>query len=138
MIGLFVGLGAVTAAEGDPTISLSGGSTAAGTGAVVVDDGLNVSGSDEIAGATVSIASGFDADVDALAVETSAAGDSLTGSYDASAGVLTLTGQASPAEMQSVLRTVRYTYSGTADAPARDVDVRFALGTDAAGDRALL
>ena len=127
--GLLVGLGAVTAAEGDPTISLSGGSTAAGVGAVVVDDGLTVSGSGEIAGATVSFASGFDADVDRLAVDTSAAG-SLADSYDTSSGVLTLSGSASPEEMQSVLRTVEYNYSGSADASAREVDVRFALGTD--------
>ncbi|MDR9445893.1 MAG: hypothetical protein RI544_07140, partial [Haloquadratum sp.] len=49
--GLLVGLGAVTAAEGDPTISMSSGSTPAGADGVIVDDGLTVSGSGAIAGA---------------------------------------------------------------------------------------
>ncbi|MDR9412609.1 MAG: hypothetical protein RI531_08350 [Haloferacaceae archaeon] len=110
--GLLVGLGAVTAAEGDPTISMSSGSTPAGAGGVIVDDGLTVSGSGDIAGATISFASGYDAEVDALAVDSTAVSDAgLTRAYDDTTGVLTLTGQASPAEMQTVLRTVRYTYS---------------------------
>jgi len=104
----------------------------ASNGGFVVDDSLTVTGPDGelINGATVAIGSGFDASEDTLAVNSTAVSDAgLTSSYDPSTGVLTLTGTASADEMQTVLRTVTYTYSGDATASARDLDVSFALGT---------
>jgi choice-of-anchor C domain-containing protein len=119
------------------TTSSSGTDYTASTGGFVVDENLTVTDPDgeAINGATVAIGSGFDANVDRLAVNSTAVSDAgLTSSYDTSTGVLTLTGSASAAQMQTVLRTVTYTYSGETTASARDLDVSFALGTDTGGN----
>jgi len=105
----------------------------ASDGGFVVDDSLTVTSPDDtlINGATVAIGSGFDASEDTLAVnETVASNNNITNTnYNSATGVLTLDGTASADEMQTVLRTVTYTYSGDATASARDLDVSFALGT---------
>jgi len=85
---------------------------------------------DPIDGATVAIGSGFDEGEDTLGVDsTEMSNVDLTSNYNTSRGVLTLEGSVTAAEMQTVLRTVTYTYSGGAMESARDLNVSFALGT---------
>ena len=123
----------VTAVDDPPALTTNSAGTNYTAGEVVVDDSLTVTDSDggTIDGATVAIDSGLDADVDTLAVDDSiASNNNITGTkYDNATGVLTLDGTASAAEMQTVLRTVTYTYSGETTASARELNVSFALGT---------
>lgn len=78
-----------------------------GGAAVAVDPGLTIADVDDttLTGATVAIGAGFETGGDVLAF-TAAAG--ITGAYDAATGVLTLTGAASVADYQSVLRSVTF------------------------------
>ncbi|WP_276681359.1 DUF642 domain-containing protein [Haloquadratum walsbyi] len=118
-----------------PTVTTSSGGTnyTASTGGFVVDENLTVTNPDggTIDGATIAIGSGFNASVDTLAIDEAVApNNSITSTnYNGTTGVLTLDGTASAAEMQTVLRTVTYAYSGETTASARDIDVSFALGT---------
>jgi large repetitive protein len=75
--------------------------------AIAVAGTIRVSDLDNtrLAGATVAIAGGFAAGQDVLSF-TAKAG--ITGSYDSSTGVLTLTGNATVAAYQAVLRTAKY------------------------------
>ncbi len=79
----------------------------AGTPAVPVTSTLTVSSIDDanLAGATVTISSGFAPAEDSLSF-TSANG--ITGSYNSSLGVLTLTGTSTRADYQAALRSVTY------------------------------
>ena len=63
---------------------------------------------DELEGARVAIASGF-ADGDELAFEDAGG---ISGSYDGTTGVLTLTGTATVAAYEGALRTVEYRHDG--------------------------
>jgi hypothetical protein len=75
---------------------------------VAVDAGLTLTdpdAGDTLDGASVTITAGFDAADDLLAF-TPAGG--ITGSYNAAAGVLTLTGTASIAEYETALQSVTY------------------------------
>jgi len=118
-----------------PTVTTSSGGTnyTASTGGFVVDENLTVTNPDggTIDGATIAIGSGFNASVDTLAIDEAVApNNSITSTnYNGTTGVLALDGTASAAEMQTVLRTVTYAYSGETTASARDIDVSFALGT---------
>ena len=116
-----------------PTLTTSGGDASYTTesGAVVVDSGLTVSDPDggTVDGAKVTIGEGFDSSEDSLGWDSSVASDNgLSGSYDSSAGVLTFTGTATPAEVQSVLRTVTYDNAATDPAMA-DRAITFTLGS---------
>ncbi len=93
-----------------PVVSTSSGSAAfTGVGQVVVDAAISVTDIDSnIASASVSITGNFVAAEDQLAF-TAASG--ITGSYNSTTGVLSLTGSATPAAYQSVLRTVTYANS---------------------------
>ena len=93
----------------NPTNTFLTGSTA-GT-SMVVDRGLTVSGA-SVFGGTVSIVGGFVRVQDVLSA-TDQGG--ISGSYNSSTGVLTLSGTATAAQYQSFLRTV--TYINTQDSP---------------------
>jgi VCBS repeat-containing protein len=88
-----------------------------GSPAVAVTSTLTVSDADDgtLSGATVSVTAGLDAAADTLGF-TNASG--ITGSYDASTGVLTLTGAASLASYQAALRTVTFATTDPAASPA--------------------
>ncbi len=98
-----------------PSVTTSAGSStfSPALGPVVVDPGLTVS-DDDVHGATVSIESGFTPG-DTLAFTPL---HGVTGSFNAATGVLTLTGTATAAQYQEVLRSVTFsTASQASDAP---------------------
>ncbi|MEH2113707.1 beta strand repeat-containing protein [Nostoc sp.] len=76
----------------------------------IIDSGITVSDIDSanLSSATVSITSGFASTQDILAFTSQ---NGITGSYNSSTGVLTLTGNATVANYQTVLRSVTYTNS---------------------------
>ena len=79
----------------------------AGTPPVSITSSLTVSdpGASTLAGATVSIGSGFVSSEDSLGFVNQ---NGITGSYDGTTGVLTLTGSASLASYQTALRSVTF------------------------------
>ena len=83
--------------------------------ATAVDGALTVTDSDStnLVSATVSITSGFVSGQDVLAFTNQ---NGITGSWNASTGVLTLTGSASVANYQTALRSI--TYVNTSDNPS--------------------
>ena len=104
----------ITAVNDAPVVTTSSGSASFTLGAspVVVDSGLTISDPDSgLSGATVSISANLTAG-DAL--NFTPAG-SITG-VGAGTGTLTLSGAATPAQYQAVLRSV--TYTGTTNSPA--------------------
>ena len=105
---------AVTAVNDAPVVTAGTtvGYTEQGT-AAVLDVSLTLSDPDNtsLAGATVSITSGFFAG-DKLNFTNQ---NGISGSYDGSTGVLTLTGSASVANYQTALRSI--TFSSTSDNP---------------------
>jgi VCBS repeat-containing protein len=96
----------------------------ASTPGVAITSSLTVSSPDDttLSGATVAISSGFVASEDSLAF-TNASG--ITGSYDATTGVLTLSGSASLADYQAALQSVTYSDSAGASAMAGDRVISF-------------
>ncbi|WP_375443027.1 beta strand repeat-containing protein [uncultured Nostoc sp.] len=76
----------------------------------VIDSGITVSDLDSanLSSATVSISSGFASAQDILAFTNQ---NGITGSYNSSTGVLTLTGSSSVANYQTALRSITYTNS---------------------------
>ncbi|MFM0594969.1 DUF4347 domain-containing protein [Paraburkholderia dilworthii] len=111
----------VTAADQTPILTTSGGSSAFVAGdnvastPVVIDNGVTVSDLDNttLASATVSITGGFHAGEDVLSFGNgNAAFGNISGSYDATTGVLTLNSAnatATLAQWQAALRSVTYT-----------------------------
>ncbi|MGF1991741.1 MAG: beta strand repeat-containing protein [Nostoc sp. ZfuVER08] len=79
-----------------------------------IDSGLTVSDTDStnLASATVSISSGFISGEDTLAFTNQ---NGITGSYNSSTGVLTLTGSSTVANYQAALRSI--TYNNSSDNP---------------------
>jgi VCBS repeat-containing protein len=79
----------------------------AGTPAVAITSSLTASSAQttNLVGATVTISAGFVSSDDSLGFTNQ---NGITGSYNASTGVLTLTGTASVANYQSALRSVTY------------------------------
>ncbi|MDZ8086445.1 MAG: cadherin-like domain-containing protein, partial [Nostoc sp. DedQUE12b] len=75
---------------------------------IAIDSGITVSDqdSDNLASATISITSGFASAQDTLAFTNQ---NGITGSYDSTAGVLTLTGSSTVANYQAALRSITYT-----------------------------
>lgn len=108
-----------------PEIATSAGTStfSAASGPVVVDPALTVSGAD-VNGATVSVEEGF-APGDALAA-TAMHGVSAT--FDAATGVLTLTGTATAAQYQEILRTVTFSTTNPSAAAPRTVTFNLAGG----------
>src|SRR6185503_15588443 len=91
-----------------------------GDAATFVDPNLTVADVDDstLAGANVTALS-----FDAADVLSFTPGLGITGSYNAGTGVLTLTGTASPASYQSILRSV--TFRNTGDDPGTSRTIRF-------------
>ncbi|QNJ13758.1 putative cadherin domain-containing protein [Synechococcus sp. A18-46.1] len=107
---------AVTAVNDSPTITGAGSTLAftEGNGATVIDSSLTITDADDtnIESATVSISSGFQSAEDVLAFSNTSA---IMGSWNASTGVLTLTGSDSLANYKAALESV--TYNNTSDNP---------------------
>ncbi|NBT24107.1 hypothetical protein EBT11_05615 [bacterium] len=80
---------------------------------VPLDDSLTVTGGDTFSGATIQIEAGF-APGDTLAL-TSGIG-SITGVYDGTKGILTLSGSGSASAYQSALRAVTFSTTSTSTA----------------------
>jgi unsaturated chondroitin disaccharide hydrolase len=112
-----------------PVVTTSTGSTAytEGAAATVVDSMLAVSDADSanLASAQVRISAGFEAG-DMLAFANQAG---ISGSYDATSGVLTFTGSATKAGYTAALRSV--TYRTTNDNPALSKTVEFKVNDGA-------
>ena len=106
----------VTAAS-NPVVTMTGSPLiyVENSGAVAVDTGLTVTDIDSpnLDSAVVRIASNFAAGQDVLALVSQ---NGITGVYDASTGVLTLTGSATLAQYQTALRSI--TYLNISDDPA--------------------
>jgi VCBS repeat-containing protein len=85
--------------------------------AVPITSTLTISDADDatIGGATVSITSGFLSGSDTLGFTNQ---NGITGSYDSSTGVLTLTGNALIADYQAALRSVTFFTSDSSASPA--------------------
>ena len=111
----------VTAVNDAPIVSLSQQPTAAQEQvAIAVDAALTLSDVDNstLASATVGLSGGFASSEDVLAYVNPGSHGNITGSYAASAGVLTLTSAGATATLeqwQSALRAV--TYLNTSDTP---------------------
>lgn len=91
--------------------------------AIAVDEALTITGNGTIDGARVSISSNF-ATGDVLSYGTLPSG--ITGSYNSATGVLTFTGNATPASYQALLRTVNFKSTATS---AKKRSISFNLGT---------
>ncbi|MBR0643935.1 beta strand repeat-containing protein [Plastoroseomonas hellenica] len=104
-------------AVGDAPVVVAGGSLAytENQAATAINATLTVTDIDSatLTGATVSIGTGFVSGEDVLGFVNQLG---ITGTYDASSGVLTLTGTASIADYQAALQSV--TYRNSSDAPA--------------------
>ena len=121
-----------------PVATASGGTTSYtenGTGAVI-DGDFTVTDSDNLtfASATIAITGNFESGQDVLAFTSGASFGNISGSYDSSTGVLTLTSAgstATAAEWQSAIRSV--TYANSSDAPSeasRIISITVNDGTD--------
>jgi hypothetical protein len=119
-----------------PVATASGGTTSYtenGTG-MVIDGDFTVTDSDNstFASATISITGNFASGQDVLAFTNGGSFGNISGSYDSSTGVLTLTGSTATAEQwQSAIRSV--TYANSSDAPGeatRTISITVNDGTD--------
>lgn len=103
-------LGLLTSLSAFSQLSISGtiASTSAANNApaIVVDNGISITGSTTIDAAKVSVASNFSTG-DVLAY-TSSLPLGVTASYNTSNGVLSFSGNATPSEYQTLLRTVTF------------------------------
>lgn len=127
-------------AEALPVVEAGLGATQYETGGslVLLDDEFSVMymGNGNLTGATIAFSWDYNADQDRL-VFTDANG--ITGSFDETSGVLTLTGTATVAHYQAALRSVEYTNTRTNPIPGlRQVDVTIADGTKLSDPASLL
>ena len=103
---------------------------------IEVTNTLTISDDDDtmMTGATVSITSGFSSVADTFAFTNQ---NGITGSYDASTGVLTLCGDATIADYQTALRSVEFSTSDSSTSPAtRTVSFQVTDSVGATSDRA--
>src|SRR5260221_82117 len=104
----------VAAVNNPPVVAMTGSALAftEGNSATVVDAGLTVTDPDStnLASATVSITANFVTGEDVLAFTTQ---NGITGAFNATTGVLTLTGSATLANYQAALRSVTYANGST-------------------------
>jgi len=109
-------------------ITVSGGNATytSGGGAVVVDPGVVVTSGGALDTARVFVSSGFVANQDVLAFPGA---PGITGSYDAAAGVLSLSGSATAADYQAALRTVTYANTAGPNADVTPRVINFSLGS---------
>ncbi len=124
--------GSVNITVAAPTVTVTGGTTLSytqGTPAAAIDAGVALADlTTTVAGATVSITGNFASGEDRLGFANTA---NITGSYNASTGVLTLSGSDTLANYQAALRSV--TYADTSNDPsqlARTISFSY---TDAVG-----
>jgi VCBS repeat-containing protein len=98
--------------------------------AVQITDTLTLSDDDDatMSGATASITAGFSSLTDTLSFTNQ---NGITGSYNATTGILTLTGTSSPANYQTALRSVRF-FTSDGSANPSDRTVSFTV-TDSVG-----
>ena len=103
-------------ANSSPVISSAGGTLAftEGDGATVIDSSITITDDDDtnIESATITISSGYQSAEDVLAFSDTSA---ITGSWNTSTGVLTLTGSDTLANYETALESV--TYNNTSDNP---------------------
>lgn len=111
-----------------PTITASTTTSFFVTASVVVNGTIVVADADnQIASATVSITTGFQAAEDQLSITLQGG---IVGAYNAATGVLAISGPASVADYQQVLRTVRYNNtSSTPNTANRTISFRVNDGT---------
>jgi VCBS repeat-containing protein len=124
---------AITAVNEPPALTGGGGSAAyaEGSAPVQADPAITVADGDstQLQRATASISAGFSAaDGDRLAFTPA---NGITGSYAPTTGVLTLTGNASPASYQAALRSV--TFSLTSNNPSTATRTVSFRATDSSG-----
>ncbi|MDX1890149.1 Ig-like domain-containing protein [Mycolicibacterium sp. 050158] len=113
-----------------PLVTTSGvRSYTAGSSAIAVDPALSVVDIDSpnLTGATVSIGGGFVSSTDTLAYTQGAS--PISGTYDAAAGVLTLTGTGTVAQYQAALQSVTFSTTPAALAAIKTVSVVVTDGT---------
>jgi len=130
-----VALGTTVAAVDDaPVIALSRSAVnyTENASGFVVDGSLTLTDADggTVTGATVSIGTGFQTGEDVLAMATIG---SISASYNATTGILTLSGSGTAAEYQAALRTVTYSNSSenpTAAARTLSIDLTNSGGAD--------
>ncbi len=113
-------------AQSGMTITTSGTQkiTTIGATGQLVDSNVTLSGSTAITQATVTISSGY-ATGDVLSFSNAALPSGVTGSFVSGTGVLTFTGSATPAQYQSLLRTVNISLASSS---ATTRAVTFSLG----------
>ena len=119
-----------------PTVTIAAGNLTfvEGDDPLAVDDQLTVVDNDstELTGAVITITAGYQQSADALAAVGQ---DGITvGSFDAVSGSLTLSGTASLAAYQAVLRSL--TYENASDSPTSDVREITVVVTDDGGNSA--
>ncbi|HLO04253.1 MAG TPA: LecA/PA-IL family lectin, partial [Symbiobacteriaceae bacterium] len=117
-------------ADSVPTVGNAAGSVTADAGGapVVISPNITLSNFTTIDGATVTINGGFVASEDVLAF-TSQGG--LSGSYNAGNGVLSLSGSASAATYEAVLRSVTYQNTNAATQNTVPRGITFSVGSGA-------
>jgi trimeric autotransporter adhesin len=124
---------AVTPVNDAPVVATSVGSTSytEGDQATAVDSGVTVSDVDDsdLEGAVVRVSSGFQTGDELVFVDQSG----ISGSYDSSTGVLTLSGSASPADYQAALRSVEYGHTGDDPSASKTVEFKVDDGDDDSG-----
>jgi len=120
-----------------PVVSDAGGtlSYAAGDSVAVIDATLSITDVDDtnMEGATITISSGYQSSEDVLAF-TNANG--ITGSWDSSGGVLTLSGSASTANYETALESVTYQNTETSSPNTSDRTITWVVNdgdTNSAG-----
>ncbi|HEX9366462.1 MAG TPA: hypothetical protein VF921_07535 [Vicinamibacterales bacterium] len=103
------GITVAAAANQPPVVTMSGPlAYTAGSGAVAADAGLTVTDADSttLAGATLTVSAGYASSEDVLAFTSR---NGITAAFNATTGVLTMSGTATVAQYQDALRTVTYT-----------------------------
>ncbi|WP_338462174.1 hypothetical protein VZH09_01340 [Synechococcus elongatus IITB7] len=127
--------------DGDATPSQDFGAVFTGTPVLVVGAELSIEdvNSSTLAGATVTLVNRPDGTAESLSAITT--GTSITATYDSSTGVLLLSGPASVAEYEQVLRTVTYTNTSSAadlDLSRRRIEFVLDDGSDFANTSAVV
>ena len=97
------------------TLSTASGSYTLLQGAVALDNSLTVSGDGTFSGATIQIETGF-ASGDTLSLTPSTSFAGITGIYDGTKGILTLSGSGNASAYQSALRAVTFSTTSTSTA----------------------
>nr|WP_208673957.1 FG-GAP repeat protein [Synechococcus elongatus]AZB73754.1 hypothetical protein DOP62_11755 [Synechococcus elongatus PCC 11801] len=124
--------------DGSATLSQDFGAVFTGTPVLVVGADLTIEdlNSPTLAAATVTLVNRPDGTAESLSAITD--GTSISARYDSNTGVLLLSGLASVADYEQVLRTVTYTNSSNLDRSARTIEFVLDDGSDFANTSALV